>query len=79
MTASSAQNFTWTGLAADSTVSPPPARHSAAMGAINSQFYVFGGRGNKMNGTEVFGKITLFQYLQHHVQCQFHVQLSVIE
>ena len=60
ITASSAQNFTWTGLTvSSSTTRQPPARHSAAMGAsTDTEFYVFGGRGNKDNGTEVFSEIT---------------------
>ena len=59
MAVASAENFTWLGLAADGTSSQPRARHSAAMGAYpaDSAFYVFGGKGNKMNGTEVLGEV----------------------
>ena len=52
-----AQNFTWLGLTVNTaTSSLPPARHSAAMGARNGRFYVFGGIGNVHNGTRLFGK-----------------------
>lgn len=75
MTASSAQNFTWTGLAADSSNQQPPARHSAAMGAYtaSNEFYVFGGRGNKDNGTEVFSEIR-YVYMYFH-ECHRSVSI----
>ena len=53
----SAENFTWLGLSVDTTASSePPARHSAAMGSWNNQFYVFGGIGNVHNGSRLFGE-----------------------
>lgn len=78
MTASSAQNFTWTGLPADSSSQQPPARHSAAMGAstTSNEFYVFGGRGNKDNGTEVFSEIT-YVYLYFH-ECHHSVSIRIL-
>lgn len=53
-----AENFTWLGLATDSNSVQPPARHSAAMGAWNDKFYVFGGFGNKINGTKLLGELS---------------------
>lgn len=55
--AASAENFTWLGLATAGTSVQPPARHSAAMGAWDGNFYVFGGKRNKFNGTDVLGDI----------------------
>lgn len=79
VTASSAQNFTWTGLTADSSSQPPAARHSAAMGATTeSQFYVFGGRGNKDNGTEVFSEITIYISLHLYFH-EFYELISLAE
>ena len=57
VTVASAENFTWLGLATDSTSVQASSRHSAAMGAWNGEFYLFGGKGNRLNGTNVFGKL----------------------
>ena len=53
----SAENFTWLGVTLDTTFHQPPARHSAAMGALNGDYYVFGGIGNYNNGTRLFGEV----------------------
>lgn len=55
--AANAENFTWLGLTPDTTASSePPARHSAAMGAWDGVYYVFGGIGNLHNGSRMFGE-----------------------
>ena len=54
--AASAEDFTWVGVTSDSSRPQPPARHSAAMGAMAGSYYVFGGKGNEVNGTSVLGK-----------------------
>ena len=56
-TAASAENFTWLGLAVSDQSTQPPARHSAAMGARGGHLYLFGGQGNKKNGTTLLGQI----------------------
>lgn len=56
MTAASGETFTWTTISASASSPQPPARHSAAMGSMGGTFYVFGGRGNMMNGTRVLGE-----------------------
>lgn len=48
--------FTWVPITSDASSAQPPARHSAAMGSMGGDFYVFGGRGNMMNGTHVLGE-----------------------
>ena len=54
--AASGETFTWVATISDASSPQPPARHSAAMGSMAGTFYVFGGRGNMMNGTHVLGE-----------------------
>ena len=56
MAAASGETFTWVATISDASSPQPPARHSAAMGSMAGTFYVFGGRGNMMNGTHVLGE-----------------------
>lgn len=54
-TATNAENFTWQGIASSDQTVQPPARYSAAMGTLNGELYLYGGRGNKLNGTKLLG------------------------
>ena len=58
VSAASAANYTYTWIATtfDSSATQPPARHSAAMAAFGGSYFVFGGKGNTMNGSSVLGE-----------------------
>lgn len=56
-TATNAENFTWQGIASSDQTVKPPARYSAAMGTLNGDLYLYGGRGNKVNGTKLLGDV----------------------
>ena len=54
--ATNGENFTWQGIARSDQSLQPPARYSAALGAFDGDLYLFGGRGNKLNGTKLLGE-----------------------